>query len=167
MEKGVLFDGAASDVEILEFKVGKNSYGVVLNDIKEILKYNNGKNSIPVPNSHPYLEGMIKPRDFIIPIINLFMSLKLTEQENNKNEMLIVSNINDLNIGFHVDSVTGIKKIMKSKISKPGKKLSTVQKDFIIGVYSYEDNKVEIIEFGKIIHSINPELNADKTGKIQ
>ncbi|HWT73149.1 MAG TPA: chemotaxis protein CheW [Mobilitalea sp.] len=157
MEKDVLFGGVPSEVEILEFKAGGNSYGMNVSDVKEILSYSNKPTLIP--NSHPFIEGIIMPRDFIIPIINFISSLKLKDIDEEKNEMLIVTEINDQNIAIHVDSVVGIYRVMNTDISKPGKKLSTSQKDYVIGILNREDRHVEIVELRKIIKDINPEVN--------
>lgn len=157
MAKDVILGGAPSEMEILEFKAGGNSYGVDVSDIKEILPYN--KKPTPVPNSHPFIEGIIMPRDFLIPIINLADSLKLVDVDTNKHEMLIVTGINDLNIAFHVDSVSGIHRAIDTDITKPGKKLTTSQKDVVTGILTRDDRKIEIIDLRKIIKNINPEIN--------
>jgi chemotaxis signal transduction protein len=155
MEKDTMFE--AAEIELLEFKAGGNFYGVNVNDIREILS--NNYKLTPVPNAHPYIEGMIMPRDFIIPIINLLKSLKLNDTEEAKMEMLIVSSINNLNIAFHVDRVLGIHRVASSEVTKPGKKVSTPVKNVIIGVLNKEDKKIEIIDFRKIITEINPNVN--------
>lgn len=156
MEKDMLNSGAAMEVEFLEFRTGGNSYGISVNDIREILPYN--RKPTPVPNSNPCIEGIIMPRDFIIPVINFSKSLKLSDTDEFKNEMLIVTSIEDLNISIHVDSVKGIHRIMSSEIAKPGKKLSTTQKEYVIGIFERDERKIEIIELRKMITDINPDL---------
>ncbi len=156
MEKDVLLGGVPKEIEILEFKAGGNSYGVDVSDIKEILPYN--KKSTPIPNSHPFIEGIIKPREFLIPIINFISSLKLSDVDDYKHEMLIVTSINELNIAFHVDSVSGIHRIMNTDVTKPGKKLTTTQKDVVMGILSKDSRKIEIVDLRKIMTIINPEI---------
>lgn len=156
MEKEFVFGGTTSEVEILEFRAGGNSYGMNISDVKEILSFNNI--STPVPNAHPFIEGITMPRDFLIPIINFAASLKLTGMDTFKNDMLIVTGINDLNIAFHVDSVSGIHRVITSDITKPGKKLSTSQHEYIIGILTLEERIIEIVELRKIILDINPEV---------
>jgi two-component system chemotaxis response regulator CheV len=157
MAKDALFGGVPSEIEILEFKAGGNSYGIDVSDIKEILTYD--KKPTPVPNAHPFIEGIIMPRDFLIPIIDFVASLKLADVDDKKHEMLIVTGINDLNIAVHVDSVSGIHRIVNTDITKPGKKLTTSQKDVITGILAYEDRKIEIVDLRKIIKNINPVVN--------
>lgn len=157
MEKDNLVNEVVKEIEVLEFRAGGNSYGVNVNDIKEILPYN--KKPIPTPNAHPFIEGIIKPRDFLIPIIDYVKSLKLNDVEDSNSEMLIVTGINDLNIAFHVDSVKGIHRVMTSEIAKPGKKLSTTFKAAVIGILEREDRKIEVVELRKIINEINPQIN--------
>lgn len=157
MEKDNIVNEALKEIEILEFKSGGNSYGVDVNDIREILPYN--VKPLTIPNSNPNIEGIIKPRDFLIPIVDFTKSLQLTDCDENKNEMLIVTSINNLNIAFHVDSVKGIYMISTADITKPGKKISTTLKNIVTGILSREDRKIEIIEFRKLMNEINPQVN--------
>ena len=157
MEKDILGNGVAQEIEILEFRAGGNSYGVDVNDIREILPYQ--KKSLPIPNSHTNIEGIIKPRDFLITIVNFVKSLKLAETDELKTEMLIVTSISNLNIAFHVDSVKGIHRVMTTDITKPGKKVSTTLKGVVVGILAREDRKIEVVELRKIMNDINPQIN--------
>lgn len=156
MEKENQLNDKAKEIEILEFRAGGHSYGINVNEIREILPYN--KKSVSIPNAHPCIEGIIKPRDFLIPIIDLVKILKLQDVDDYRNEMLIVTSISDLNIAIHVDSVKGIHKAMSNEISKPGKKLSTSYKAAVEGILPYEDYNIEVLDYRKIIKEINPEV---------
>lgn len=156
MEKDTLFKENV-EIEILEFRAGGNSYGIIIEDIREILPFD-GKLT-PVPNSNPCIEGLIMPRDFLIPIVNLSKSLQLNDVDDYKKEMLIVTGIDNLNIAFHVDSVKGIHKVFGNEISKPGKKLSIAVKEFVVGVLERSGSKIEILDYGKIINYINPDVH--------
>lgn len=160
------------EIELLEFKAGGNSYGIDINDIREILPYN--CKPTPIPNAHPFLEGMIMPRDFIIPIINFSASLLLDKKavDNNtsiiengsfgsNDEMLIVTSIRNMNIAFHVDSVNGIHKVDTSLIEKAGKKVTSKQKNVIIGIYNTGERNIEIVDLRQIIRIINPNMYLD------
>jgi len=152
----ILSNGVAVEIEILEFKSGGNFYGVNVNDIREILPYN--MKPTPVPNAHPFIEGIVKPRDFLISIINLMKCLKLKDVDDEKQEMLIVTGINNLDIAIHVDSVRGIHKVLTTDLVKPGKKLSTTVKEAVVGILNRDDRKIEVLEIRKIINEINSDL---------
>ena len=159
MEKDKQMNEVVKEIEVLEFRAGGNSYGINVNDIREILPYN--KKPLSIPNAHPCIEGIIKPRDFLIPIIDLVKALKLEDVDDTKNEMLIVTGINNLNIAFHVDSVRGIHRAMSNEITKPGKKVSTSFKAAVDGILAHEDYKIEVLDYRRIITEVNPQVNVN------
>lgn len=156
MDKELMLGEDKRDIEVLEFRAGGNSYGIDINDIREILTYN--KEPRIIPNSHPFIEGILMPRDFIIPIINLVASLKLEDTEDEKKEMLLVTSIKDLNIGLHVDKVKGIHRTNTTNITKPGKKVSTSVKGVVAGILTLEGERIEILELHRIFSDINPDI---------
>lgn len=156
MDKGLILGEENLEIEILQLKAGGNSYGIDINDIREILLYDQTPRKIP--NSHPYIEGVVMPRDFLIPVINLAASLNLYESEEAENEMLIVTNIKDMNIGFHVDEVRGIHKTTVANITEPGEYLSTSVREAIAGVLNIDGKTLEILDLRKIISNVNPHI---------
>ena len=66
METGILLESGTNELEILEFKVGKNYYGINVAKIREIISY---QTPTPIPNADPRIEGIFMPRDEIISII--------------------------------------------------------------------------------------------------
>lgn len=157
MDKESMLAENNRDIEVLEFRAGGFSYGIDINDIRELLPYD--KKPRIIPNSHPYIEGVVMPRDFVITVIDLVASLKLEDVDDDKVEMLIVTSISDMNIGFHVDKVNGIHRTNTANITKPGRKLSTSVKGAVIGILTIDGRKIEILEFRKIINEINPDIN--------
>lgn len=55
-------------LEVLEFMLDGNSYGINVAKIREIITY---QPVTPVPNSHPSIEGIFMPRDRMITAIDL------------------------------------------------------------------------------------------------
>lgn len=156
MKKELLLGEGLREIEILEFMAGGNSYGIDISDIKEILP--NDNNITKIPNSHTNIEGIIMPRDFLIPIVNVAKSLGLSEDQDVRKKMIIVSSINDLNIGFLVTEVAGMHRTNTGKITKPGKKLTTTVKEIVTGILNLEDRQFEILEPREIITNINSDV---------
>ncbi|MDE6568605.1 MAG: chemotaxis protein CheW, partial [Lachnospiraceae bacterium] len=65
METGILLESGTNELEILEFCVGDNYYGINVAKIREILSY---QTPTPIPNSDPRIEGIFLPREDIISI---------------------------------------------------------------------------------------------------
>ncbi len=68
METNILLESGTNELEILEFVVGTNHYGINVAKIREILPYNK---PTAIPNSHPCIEGIYMPRDVIITVVDL------------------------------------------------------------------------------------------------
>jgi len=67
METGILLESGTNELEILEFRVGNNCYGINVAKVREILPY---KEPTLIPNAHPCIEGIFMPRDEIITIVD-------------------------------------------------------------------------------------------------
>ena len=93
MDTNILLESGTNELEILEFQVGTNHYGINVAKIKEILPY---KRPTAIPNAHPCIEGIYMPRDTIITIVDLARSLSIPESEDVDKDMYIVTNFNQL-----------------------------------------------------------------------
>ena len=68
MDTNILLENGTNELEILEFMLDDNCYGINVAKIKEIIPY---QEVTPVPNAHPSIEGIFMPRDTMITAINL------------------------------------------------------------------------------------------------
>ena len=68
MDTNILLESGTNELEVLEFTLGNNHYGINVAKIREILTY---QPVTPVPNSHPSIEGIFMPRDTMISVVNL------------------------------------------------------------------------------------------------
>lgn len=156
MEKELLLGEDKREIEILEFNAGGNRYGIDINDVREILPYDTKPTKIP--NSHPFIKGVIMPRDFLIPIVDIMKSLEIADTSNSEQKLVIVTSISKMNIAFLVNDVVGMHRTSTANIVKPGRKLSTPVKGAVVAVLNTEGRKVEILELRKLITDINPEI---------
>lgn len=153
METNILLESGTNELEILEFSVGDNHYGINVAKVKEILNY---KAPTPVPNTHPCVEGIFMPRGEIITIINLSRSLGLNLPTSDK-DMYIITNFNKLNVGFHVQKVLGIQRLSWSQISKPDSTVNSNGQGVATGIVKLDDKLLVILDFEKIVADISPE----------
>lgn len=160
METGILLESGTNELEILEFKIGSNYYGINVAKIKEILTY---QAPTPVPNSHPCIEGIFMPRDTIISVISLEKCLNLPASPDPTKDMYIVTNFNKLNTAFHVHSVVGIHRISWADISKPDDTISTADSGVSTGIVKLDNRLIIILDFEKIVSEISPQTGLKTT----
>lgn len=150
MNNEVLLESGTNELEILEFKLGNNYYGINVAKIREILPY---KKPTPVPNAHPCIEGIFMPRDTIITIVDLAKCLNINENINHSSDMTIVTNFNKINVAFHVHGVIGIHRVSWGDIYKPDETIHAVA----TGIVKIEEKLIVVLDFEKIISEISPE----------
>ena len=154
METGILLESGTNELEILEFKVGNNYYGINVAKIREIISY---MAPTPIPNSDPRIEGIFMPRDEIISIIDLAEVMHLEKPDTRTNDMYIVTNFNQLNTAFHVNGVLGIHRVSWSDIVKPDSTINTAGEGMATGIIRIDNKLIIILDFEKIVSEINPE----------
>lgn len=152
MDTKILLENGTNELEVLEFKLDGNAYGINVAKIKEIINY---MEVTPVPNAHPSIEGIFMPRDAMITAIDLKNCLQRGVSE--PGGLFIVTNFNKLDIAFHVDSVVGIHRVSWREIIKPGSTVSTSEDGVSTGIIKFEDRLIIILDFEKIVTDINPE----------
>jgi two-component system chemotaxis response regulator CheV len=152
MDTKILLENGTNELEVLEFELDGNAYGINVAKIKEIIPY---QKVTPVPNSHPSIEGIFMPRDTMITAIDLKNCLQRGVSE--EGGLFIITNFNMLDIAFHVDAVKGIHRISWEQIIKPGATVSTSEDSISTGIVKLDNRLVIILDFEKIVSDINPE----------
>lgn len=156
METNILMESGTNELEVLEFTVGGNHYGINVAKIREILSF---MPVTPIPNSHPSIEGIFMPRENIITVIDLAKHLELKKTENTEKDMLIVTNFNKLNIAFHVHTVLGIHRVSWTEIIKPDSTINNTESGTgtSTGIIKKDDHLIIILDFENIVTEISPE----------
>ncbi len=89
-------------LQLVEFQVGKDSYGLAISCIQEIIKIGE---IVQIPRSNEIFEGVINLRGRIIPVVDLKRRFGLALGERTSKTRIIVSEINSHIVGLIVDDV--------------------------------------------------------------
>lgn len=155
-KNGILLESGTNEIEIMEFTVDSVLYGINVAKVKEIMI------SAPVkfmPHTHPAVEGIYKPRDLVITVINLPRYLGIDSFEPSDKDLFIITNFNKMNIAFRVQTVVGIRRISWMDIQKPDKTLSGSEEGVATGIAQCGEDLVTILDFEKIVAEIAPETS--------
>ncbi len=151
--KGILLESGTNELEIVEFEVGSNKFGINVIKVKEIIQ------PIPVtflPHAHPHVEGIIQLRGEVLPVVDMKKVLGLVNSSYSEQQKYIVAEFNKQRVVFHVDNVTQIHRFSWDQIEKPSDMYQGGNSQ-VIGVIKREDSRLLLLDFEKIMVDINPD----------
>lgn len=151
-EKGVLLESGTNELEIVEFSVANNKFGINVIKVREII---NPDSIVSIPHAHPNIEGIIEIRGEILPVINMAKVLGYPDSDNCSQDKFIVTEFNQQKVVFHVHGVDKIYRISWNQIEKPSNLYQNSDSQ-IIGVVRKENGMILLLDFEKIVVDINP-----------
>lgn len=159
-KKEILLEAGTNEFEIMEFIIAGETFGINVAKIREIMMYSSIK---PMPNSHPAVEGVFKPRDILLTVINLPQYLGLPSSTDKERDIFMITNFNGMHTAFHVHSVVGIARISWEQISKPDPTIYGGLEGVATGIANYDNRLITILDFEKIIWDISPSAGIQLT----
>ncbi|MCM3386581.1 chemotaxis protein [Ureibacillus chungkukjangi] len=162
--KGILLESGTNELEIVEFEVANNKFGINVIKVKEIIQ------PIPVtfiPHAHPHVEGIIQLRGEVLPVVNMLKVLGISNGTFTAQQKYIVAEFNKQKVVFHVDNVTQIHRISWNEIEKPSDMYQGGSSQ-VIGVIKQQDTMLLLLDFEKIMVDINPDsgINVESVKKL-
>ena len=155
-KKGILLESGTNEIEIMEFTIDGNLYGINVAKVREIMM------SAPVkamPHAHPAVEGVFKPRDIVLTVVNLPKYLDGDAAQKGEKDIFIVTNFNKMYIAFRVHTVVGISRISWKDIQKPDSTVSGGDDGVTTGIAQCRGELVTILDFEKIVAEIAPQTS--------
>ena len=140
-------------LEVMEFVVGENIYGINVAKVREVVQYTT---PTPSPDQNPCVEGILMLRGKPVPIINLSKRLGISESGNGDRDLCIITSFNNLIIGLHVHQINGIIKLSWSKINSPDETITKHGNCIITGIVNFPEYILILLDFEKIVADINP-----------
>ncbi|MCM2590415.1 chemotaxis protein [Rossellomorea marisflavi] len=152
-QHSILLESGTNELEIIEFEIEKRKFGINVIKVKEIIL---PTAVIPVPHSHPHVEGLIQLRGEVLPLINLGKVLGRTGNPPPEAKY-IVAEFNQQKVVFHVHNVTQIHRISWNDIEKPTSMYQGGDQSTIIGVIKRTEDMILLLDFESILLEINPQ----------
>ncbi len=153
-KEGILLESGTNEIEIMKFKIQGEFYGINVAKVKEIMMAAKVK---IMPHAHPAVEGIFKPRDILITVIDLGFYLTNEYLEHKPRDLFIVTNFNKMTVAFRVQSIEGISRISWKDIQKPDKTLTHGEEGVATGIAQCAGELVTILDFEKIVAEIAPQ----------
>lgn len=149
----ILLESDTNELEIVEFRVDELDrygevvpchYGVNVAKVREIIRLPQLTKAL---NTSDAVEGMIKLREKVIPVLNLSRILN-KETGDMLADRVIVLEFNNLMVGVLVHSVSRIYRISWTHVEAPS---ASVYSDQITGLVKMDDRIILVLDFEKIV----------------
>ena len=136
----------AEVLQVVGFKVGDEEFGLDILRVQEIIRV---QDLTRVPNSPDFVDGVINLRGKVVPIIALRKRFGLPEQAHDKQTRIVVLEVEDMVLGFIVDSVSEVLRIPADHIA-PAPRLGKIEREFVAGVGKLEDRLLILLDIDQI-----------------
>jgi purine-binding chemotaxis protein CheW len=139
----------------LTFFTDNQLLGIPIADVVQIVGV---QDITTVPDFPSYAKGIINLRGIIIPIIDVRLRLHKDEIEYTERTCIIVTSINEIPIGFIVDSVNEVTNIDKSNISDPPRMGADYVNTYLTGIAKLSNKVVLLLNTQKMLSEKEIEL---------
>ncbi len=182
--EGILLESGTNEVEVLEFKLNDQSFGVNVLKIQAIEQHN-PERVTHIQLSHPSIVGTLLFRDTCITLVDLCGEMEgeaalidpvdeaiaavvdveptaENDTEEDSNKLVLVMEFNDMKTAFLVDGVNRIHRVSWESIKPLSAFLNTSDSKFT-GSLQIEDREILIVDMEKIVAEIIPSKQLEFT----
>jgi purine-binding chemotaxis protein CheW len=130
------------ELKVIVFSLAHETYGIDVGQVQTI------ERMMPitrVPKTPAFVKGVINLRGIVVPVIDLRGRFGLPEADYTDNTRIIVVKVNDLEVGFIVDSANDVIDLNSGQIENPPEVVGGIQAKYLHGVAKLDDDRLLIM----------------------
>lgn len=132
----------AEDIKVIVFKLGEEEYGIEVDQVQTI------ERMMPitrVPKTYSFVKGVVNLRGIVIPVIDLRGRFSLPEKEYTDHTRIIMVTVQDMQVGFIVDSANDVLDIHSGDIENPPEVIGGIKAKYLRGVAKLGEDRLLIM----------------------
>ena len=137
------------EVHIVGFRVGRETYGVPITSLHEIVRV---PEITAVPDAPEYMEGVINLRGKIVSVIDLRKRFGEEQATANRRNRILVVEHNGRLSGLIVDSASEVLKIPTSDIEPPPAMFQEGALNCVTGLGKYHARLIVLLDINKLLN---------------
>lgn len=150
--------------QLVSFNLDNEEYGVEVLKVREIIRM---LNVTRVPNTPPFVEGVINLRGKVIPVISLRKRFSLESADADGRTRIIVMELESEMTGFIVDSVAEVIRISPGEIQPaPPVIAGSIDQEYLAGVVNREDRLLVLLDMNRLLSCEERKLLNCKTTEL-
>lgn len=138
--------------KFLTFKLGEESYGIAVLQIREIIRI---QKITPVPQMPPYIRGVINLRGKVIPVLDMRTRFGVGCGELSERTCIVVVQVEaggqTSNIGLVVDAVEEVLNIPAADIEETPDMGGSLDNDFITGIAKVRGEVKTLLKVDRVV----------------
>ena len=150
-------DEGSGELQLVVFRLGREEYGIDITRVREIIRVTE---ITRIPNSPPFIEGVINLRGQITTVMDLRKKLGVKAENTEQTRIMIVELSDSTTIGMIVDAVTEVMRLPKKDIEF-SLTLTTEDAEYIYGVGKIKDRLLILIDVDKLVPRNEREIGAE------
>ncbi|MFC3093112.1 chemotaxis protein CheW [Alteromonas sediminis] len=142
--------------EWLSFALGESSYAVDILRVKEIRTW---EKMARIPNSQPFILGLINLRGAIVPIIDLRLRFGLEQRERDRETVVLVMTVmtedGEKTMGIMVDNICDAVKLTEDDIKSAEKFDLAIAERFVHGITDIRGAMAVLLNIDSVLDTID------------
>ena len=159
MATDILLDTGTNEVEILEFMLGEQSFGINVAKVMQIIAYDESKLTA-VPEENRALLGVLLWQRKTIPLIHLSLALNRQDHSLPDRPIVLVTRFNEVTNGFLVSNVNKIHRVNWDQIT-PISQIISDHSSNITSSVNIEGQDILLVDFEYLVASLFPGVRMD------
>ena len=135
-------------IQLVTFKIAEEEFGVDILRVQEIIRM---MPITKVPNSPPFVDGVINLRGKVIPIIDMRRRFGMVANAHNSQTRITVMDLQGQVVGFVVDAVREVLRIKESTVEAPPQMVAGIGSDYLKGVGKLDDRLLILLELDRLL----------------
>ncbi len=134
--------------QYVTFSIKDELFGIDVRRAQEVM---NIPQITKVPNTMPFMKGVIDLRGIIIPLIDMRIKFKIEEKAYDQKTVIIIIDVKKVICGIIVDSVSDVANMSINDVQHTPHFASEIDKDSVFGIGKLGEKLVIILDVDKIL----------------
>jgi purine-binding chemotaxis protein CheW len=137
------------------FQLAGTTYALRTSDVQHMEMV---EHITPVPNTPPFVEGVVFSRGQVVPAINLRRRFGFERHDYTLQSRLIIVRSGERRVGLIVDSAREFRTIARESIQPPNEAIAGLSGRYLLGIANLADRLVLVVDINEVLQFSGEEL---------
>lgn len=139
-------------IKVIVFQLADKEYAIPVSHVQGIEKL---MHITRVPKTPNFVKGVINLRGVVTPIVDLRERFSLPVTSDEEAARIIIITLEDMEVGFVVDSANDVLDIPISAIEQQPEVVGSLEEDFISGVAKLDKRLLILLHLDKVLNPLS------------